>query len=253
MREAALIKAGDDIVASTLVYITYVFSRLGLVKAEYALSVSLVLIPLIQHYLIKGGLFTYNGVVRTYTASMHALASTWLLIVGFMAVSLNNQLPMLIAAPFVALAMAIGLTVRRESSFSATPLLLSSPILMLIGYSPQAIALLSLIPFTTASLMLLQLRGRYGGRIGLSRLTPVVALLQFALYLVLNTITSITQVTLTAVYLLTLIVLSIPLTKVRSKYLFVILLALASVSLMLRITPLLCAVVIFTMKLLLLQ
>ncbi|ABW02083.1 hypothetical protein [Caldivirga maquilingensis] len=253
MREAVLIKAGDDVAVSALVYITYVFSHLGLIKAEYTLSVSLMLIPLIQHYLIKGGLFTYNGAVRVYASSMHALALTWLLIAVFMTVSLNNQLPLFIAAPFVVLAMAIGLTVRRESSLTATPLLLSSPILMLIGYSPQAIALLSLVPFITTSLILLQLRGRYGGRIGLSKLTPVVALLQFALYLLLSIITSITQVILTAVYLLMLIVLGIPLTKLRGRYLFIILLTLALASLMLKMIPLLCAVVIFTIRLLLLQ
>ncbi|WP_291765013.1 hypothetical protein [Caldivirga sp. UBA161] len=253
MREAALIKAGDDIAVSTLIYITYVFSRLGLIKAEYALSASLIIIPIIQHYLIKGGLFTYNGVVRAYTASMYALASTWLLIVGFMTVSLSNQLPLLIAAPFTALAMAIGLAVRRDSTFTATPLLLSSPILMLAGYSPQTMALLSLMPFAAASLMLIQLRGRYGGRIGLSKLTPVAALLQFALYLLLNAVTSITQVTLTTVYLLALMIVSNPLAKVRGRYLVTILVALALASLILRITPLLCAVIIFTIRLLLLH
>ena len=253
MREAALIKASDDIVVSTLVYITYVFSRLGLIKAEYTLSVSLILIPLIQHYLIKSGLFTYNGAVRTYTTSMHALASTWLLIVSFMTVSLSNQLPLLVATPFAALAMAIGLAVRRDSSFTATPLLLSSPALMLIGYSPQTMALLSLIPFATASLMLIQLKGRYGGRIGLSKLTPVVALLQFTLYLLLNAVTSITQLIFTTVYLLALMMVSNPLAKVKGKYLVTMLIALALVSLILRIIPLLCAVIIFTIRLLLLH
>ncbi len=253
MREVALIKASDDVSVSMLVYITYVFSHLRLIKAEYALLVSLALIPLIQHYLVKGGLFTYNGVVRTYTALMHPLALTWLLIVGFMAVSLNDQLPILIASPFISLAMAIGLTVRRDSPLIITPLLLSSPILIMIGYSPLTIALLSLIPFTTASLMILKLRGRYGGRVGLSKLTPAAALLQYALYMLLNTITLITQVIFTALYLLVLVIVGVPLNKVGDKYLVIMLIALALTSLILKIIPLLCAVVIFTIRLLLLQ
>ncbi|MGC9136260.1 hypothetical protein [Caldivirga sp.] len=253
MRNAVLINAGDDIVVSMLVYVTYVFSHLRLVNAEYALSLALILIPLIQNYLIKGGLFTYNGLVRTYTASMHALALSWLLIVGFIAISLSNQLPLLIVMPFVALAMAIGLAVRRSSSLTTTPLLSASPVLMLAGYSPQMVAFLSLIPFITALLMLAKLRSAYGGHVGLSKLTPAVALLQFTLYLLFNAITSIIQVIIITVCLLALIIVGMPLAKVRGGYLVIALVVLALTSIILKATPLLCAVVIFAIRLLLIQ
>jgi hypothetical protein len=246
MRGGIVISLGNDVAALTLTYITYVLSALHLNQAEYAILASIVATPVIQRYLIRGGLFSYRGMTRSYTVSMLNLALTWVVITMLIAISLGTQLPTLIASPFIALALAMGLAIRVNSTTQVTPLLLASPLVILMGVSQLAIALYSLAPFIMSIALLVMLRDRYGGYVRLSKAAPGIALTQYALYMEFKLLNprSPTQLESTIIYLLLLmafLALSGKLSTIWRRYALVTLAMVAAVAIILNLTTLACA------------
>ena len=255
MRGGIVISLGNDVAALTLTYITYVLSALHLNQAEYAILASIVATPVIQRYLIRGGLFSYRGMTRSYTVSMLNLALTWVVITMLIAISLGTQLPTLIASPFIALALAMGLAIRVNST-QVTPLLLTSPLVILMGVSQLAIALYSLAPFIMSIALLVMLRGRYGGYVRLSKAAPGIALTQYALYMEFKLLNprSPAQLESAIIYLLLLmafLALSGKLSTIWRRYALVTLAMVAAVAIILNLTTLACASLIMIIRLLL--
>jgi hypothetical protein len=256
MRDNVIINLGDDVAVLTLTYITYALSALHFNQAEYAVSISMAATPIIQRYLIRSGLFSYHGMTRSYTVSMLNLALTWITITVLMAMGLGTQLPILLASPFIALALAIGVTRTVNTVGQVTPLLLASPLVILVGISQLAVALYSLVPFIMAAALLVVLRDRYGGYIRLSKTAPGVALAQYALYMEFKLLNphSLAQLELLIIYLIVLLTPFIPLGRLGiawRRYALIILAVVAIASIIFNLVTLACTSLIIIIRLLL--
>ncbi|MFP3074932.1 MAG: hypothetical protein RXN84_05320 [Caldivirga sp.] len=257
MRDNVIINLGDDVAVLTLTYITYALSALHFNQAEYAVSISMAATPIIQRYLIRSGLFSYHGMTRSYTVSMLNLALTWITITVLMAMGLGTQLPILLASPFIALALAIGLVTRTVNTVGqVTPLLLASPLVILVGISQLAVALYSLVPFIMAAALLVVLRDRYGGYIRLSKTAPGVALAQYALYMEFKLLNphSLAQLELLIIYLIVLLTPFITLGRLGiawRRYALIILAVVAIASIIFNLVTLACTSLIIIIRLLL--
>lgn len=255
MRHEALVNLMNDAAALTLAYATYVPAILNLSSVEYAIAAALVITPVMQHYLVKVGAFSYRGAVRVYVASMINLALSWVIIMEFLSISLGTQLPLILMPPFISIALAMGLGVRYSSTAPVTPLLLALPALMM-SYSPMLIALYSLIPFTLAAVELAILKDTYGGYISISKTAPAAALTQYLLYIELRrmAMSSVSQATQLTLYLAALIALSMVFRRLNARRvheLASIIAVTAASSVFAELMPLTCAGLIMVTRMLL--